>query len=351
MICGPVSSEPPETGKKNDRMTKLAWKRLALTLLVLSVPVAAGRAAAQIGAETAAWPTRPVKLILPVVPGGGIDALARTLQNGVSERLGKTLLIENRPSNAYIVSTELVARATDEHTIGMILVGTHAANPTVQGQLPYDTFKDFAAIINLTNSPNVISVHPSSAAKTFADLIAEAKAQPGQLFYASSGIGGGQHFAGEMLKQMAGIDMVHVPYKGSGASLKDAISGQIKIIFGNVISSGPYISQGSLRALAVTSLARSPILPEVPTLDELGFKGFEVDDAYGIIGPASLPPEVIKKIHDAFRDTMLDPVMQPKLRQQGLFAHLLGPADFGRFIESEAVKLRAIALKANIKAE
>ena len=329
-----------------------------MAMLTLAGPLTAARGNAQSGPQSGAqtgaqldWPTRPVRLILPVVPGGGIDALSRTLQNGVSERLGKTMLIENRPSNAYIVSTELVARATDDHTIGMILVGTHAANPTVHGQLPYDTFKDFAPIINLTSSPNVISVHPSSAAKSLAELVAEAKAAPGKLFYASSGIGGGQHFAGEMLKQKAGIDMVHVPYKGSGASLKDAISGQIKIIFGNVISSGPYITQGSLRALAVTSLKRSPILPDVPTLDELGYKGFEVDDAYGIIGPASLKPEIVKKIHDAFRGTMLDPAMQPILRQQGLFANLLGPAEFRSFIESESKKLGDIARSANIKAE
>jgi tripartite-type tricarboxylate transporter receptor subunit TctC len=332
--------------KKAGLMRKCSSTFVAVGILLFTSFLMPGRS----DAETA-WPTRSVKLILPVVPGGGIDTLSRILQNGVSERLGRPLIIENRPSNAYIIGTELVARATDEHTIGMILVGTHAANPTVQGKLPYDTFKDFAAIINLTNSPNVISVHPSQPAKTLADLVAQAKAAPGQLFYASSGIGGGQHFAGEMLKQAAGIDMVHVPYKGSGASIKDAVSGEIKVIFGNVISSGPYITQGSLRALAVTSLKRSPILPDVPTLDELGYKGFEVDDNYGIIGPASLKPEIIKKIHDAFRDTLLDPALEPRLRQQGIFPHILGPEAFTKFIENEASKLHDVAIKANIKAE
>ena len=327
-------------------MRKLSNFVLAGALLALATSFAAGPSAAQ-----SSWPTKPVKLILPVVPGGGIDTLARTLQNGVSARLGKPLLIENRASNAYIVGTELVARATDDHTIGLLLVGTHAANPTVQGTLPYDTKKDFAPIINLTSSPNIISVHPSTSMKSLADLVAEAKAAPGKHFYASSGIGGGQHFAGEMLKQMAGIDMVHVPYKGSGASLRDAVSGEIKIIFGNVISSGPFITQGSLRALAVTSLKRSPLFPDVPTLDELGYKGFSVEDDYAIIGPSSLKPEMIKKIHDAFRETMLDPELQPKLLQQGLFAHLLGPDELKAYIEKEMVKLSDIAVKAKIKAE
>ena len=229
-----------------------------------------------------AWPQKPVRLILPTVPGGGIDTLSRTLQNAVSEKLGKPVLIENRPSNAYIVSTEMVVRATDDHTIGMILVNTHAANATVQPSLPYDTLKDITPIINLNISPNIIAVHPSYPAKTLAELVADAKANPGKLFYATSGIGGGQHFAGEMLKQTAGIDMIHVPYKGSGASLKDAVSGQIKIIFGNVISASPYIQAGSLRALAVTTAKRSPLFPDVPTTAEAGYAKVRADGFAGL---------------------------------------------------------------------
>ena len=322
-------------------------KRILAAALAALLSIASGTVAI----AQSAWPTRPVRLILPVVPGGGIDTLSRTLQNAVSERLGKQLLIENRPSAAYILSTEMVARATDEHTIGMILVNTHAANATVHDKLPYDTLKDFAPIINLSSSPNIIAVHPSYPAKTLAELVADAKANPGKLFFATSGIAGGQHFAAEMLKLSAGIDMQHVPYKGSGASLKDATAGQIKIIFGNVISAGPHISAGSLRPLAVTSAKRSPMFPDVPTVAEAGYPGVEVEDTYGIIGPANMPPEIVKKIHDAFRDAMLAPELQPKLLQQGIFAYLLSPPEFRTFIEKEMAKLREIALKANIKAE
>lgn len=322
-------------------------KRILAAALAALLSIASGTVAM----AQSAWPTRPVRLILPVVPGGGIDTLSRTLQNAVSERLGKQLLIENRPSAAYILSTEMVARATDEHTIGMILVNTHAANATVHDKLPYDTLKDFAPIINLSSSPNIIAVHPSYPVKTLAELVADAKANPGKLFFATSGIAGGQHFAAEMLKLSAGIDMQHVPYKGSGASLKDATAGQIKIIFGNVISAGPHISAGSLRPLAVTSAKRSPMFPDVPTVAEAGYPGVEVEDTYGIIGPASMPPEIVKKIHDAFRDAMLAPELQPKLLQQGIFAYLLSPPEFRTFIEKEMAKLREIALKANIKAE
>ena len=165
----------------------------------ITVGFAVLAALAYVGAAAAqtAWPTRPIRLILPVVPGGGIDTLARTLQNAVSEKLGKPILIENRPSTSFIISTEIVARATDEHTIGMILIGTHAANVSVHDNLPYDTLTDFTTIINLNNSPNIIAVHPSFPAKTLADLVNEARAAPGKLFYATSGIAGGSTSRGK----------------------------------------------------------------------------------------------------------------------------------------------------------
>ena len=321
-------------------------KLIFAALVAIASLTQAGTASAQ-----TAWPTRPVRLILPTVPGGGTDTLARTLQNAVSAKLGQTLLIENRPSGAFILSTEMVARATDGHTIGMIVVNTHAANATVQEKLPYDTLKDFTPIINLNSSPNIIAVHPSFPAKTLADLIGEAKANPGKLFYATSGVAGGQHFAGEMLKQSAGIDMVHVPYKGSGASLKDAVSGQIKVIFGNVISAGPHVTAGSLRGLATTGIKRSPTFPDIPTVAELGFPGFDIADSYSIMGPAKMPADVVKKIHDAFREAMLSPEVRPRLEQQGVVPNLMGPEELVKFVEAEVVKLREIALKANIKGE
>lgn len=297
------------------------------------------------------WPTKPIRFILPAVPGGGTDTLARTLQNEVTNRLGKPLALENKPSAGFIISTELVARATDDHTIGMLVGNTHAANATVQEKLPYDTMKDITPIINLNSSPNVVAVHPSFPAKTLQDLIKEAKANPGKLFYATSGVAGGQHFAGEMMKQTAGIDMVHVPYKGTGASLKDAISGQVKIIFGNVISAGPHVQSGALRGLAVTGAKRSPMLPDIPTAAEQGFPDIDIEDSYGIFGPAGMSAEAVKKVHDAFREAMLLPEMQPRLQQLGITAKLLGPVEYRKFLEEEMVKLRAIALKANIKAE
>jgi tripartite-type tricarboxylate transporter receptor subunit TctC len=315
-------------------------------LVAISSLLQAGTAASQTN-----WPTRPVRFILPTVPGGGTDTLARTLQNAVATRLGQPVIIENRPSTAFIIATEIVVRATDGHTIGMIVVNTHAANATVQEKLPYDTLKDITPIINLQSSPNVIAVHPSFPAKTLADLISEAKAKPGVHFYATSGIAGGQHFAGETLKQQAGIDIVHVPYKGTGASIQDALSGQIKIIFGNVISAGPHVAAGSLRGIAVTGLKRSDMLPDVPTVAEQGFPGFSVEDSYGIFGPAKMPPDVVKKIHDAFREAMLSPEVQPRLKQQGITPNLMGPDELKAFIESEVVKLREVALKANIKGE
>lgn len=310
-----------------------------------------GAAAVTATAAAESWPTRPVKLVLPVVPGGGIDTLSRTLQSTLSDKLGKQLLIENRPSASHTVAVEFIVRSTDEHTIGMILVNGHAANATVLSSLPYDSLKDITTIINLNASPTVIAVHPSFPAKSIAELVAEAKAKPGKLHYATSGIGGAQHFAGEMLNQAAGIQMVHVPYKGSGASIKDVVAGHVSIIFGNVISSGPYIAQGSMRALAVAAPTRSPMLPDVPTLTELGYQGIDSQDYYGIIGPANMKPEIVQKVHDAFRDAMQAPELQERLKKQGIFPHLLGPADFRKFLEAEMKKLGEIAKKAGIKAE
>jgi len=319
--------------------------------LVAAIVALAGLASPGAAVAQSDWPTRPVRFLLPVVPGGGIDTLSRTVQNFVSEKLGKPLTIENRPSTSFIISTEMVARATDDHTIGMILIGTHAANPSVHEKLPYDSLNDFSFIINLNNSPNVIAVHPTFPAKTLADLVNEAKANPGKVFYATSGVAGGQHFTGELLKMKAGIDMVHVPYKGSGASLKDAVSGQIKVIFGNVISAGPHIQAGSLRALATTGVKRSPMFPDLPTMAEAGYPGIEIEDRYAVIGPARLAPAIVKKIHDAFRDAMLAPELQPRFQQQGIFADLMGPEELRRFMEREMTTLGEVARAANIKAE
>jgi tripartite-type tricarboxylate transporter receptor subunit TctC len=298
----------------------------------------------------AAWPTKPVRLILPTVPGGGTDNLARLLQNSLAAKFGQPVLIENRPGGAYIVATEMVVRG-DDHTIGMIVVNTHAANPSVQKKLPYDSVKDISPIILLTSSPNVIAVHPGVQANTLPELIALAKAKPGSLFYGTSGIASGQHFAGETLKMQANIDIVHVPYKGTGASLTDAISGQIPVIFANVISGRPHIVNGKLRAIAVTSAQRSPMLPDVPTVAEQGYPSVDVVDSYGIVGPAHLSPEIVKKIHDAFAEAMTSEELKPRLLQQGIYPRLMAPAEFKKFIEAEIVTLREIAQKANITGE
>jgi tripartite-type tricarboxylate transporter receptor subunit TctC len=319
-------------------------------LIVAAIAALATLAGAVTAQAQANWPTKPVRLILPTVPGGGTDNLARLLQNALAAKLGQPVVVENRPGGAYILATEMVVRG-DDHTIGMIVVNTHAANPTVQKKLPYDSVKDIAPIILLTSSPNVIAVHPSVPAKNLGELIALAKAKPGSLFYGTSGIASGQHFAGETLKMQANIDIVHVPYKGTGASLNDAIGGQLPVIFANVISAHPHIASGRLRPLAVTSAARSPMLPDVPTVAEQGYPSVDVSDSYGIIGPASLPPEIVKKIHDAFAEAMTSEELNPRLLQQGIYPRLMGPAEFKQFIEAEIVKLREIALKANITGE
>src|SRR5438552_13835540 len=245
------------------------------------------------GASAQTYPTRPIRLVVPFPAGGTTDILAREVGQRLSMTLGQPVVIDNRPGAAGNIGADLVAKsAPDGYTLLMGTVGTHAINASLYAKMPYDHVKDFAPIILVAGVPNVLVVNPSLPVNSVQELIAYAKANPGKLNFASSGPGTSIHLSGELFKVMAGVQMTHVPYKGSAPALQDLLGGQVQLMFDNLPPSLPHIKAGKLRALAVTSVARSPALPDVPTIAESGLPGFEASSWFGILVPAGTPSAI-----------------------------------------------------------
>src|SRR5437660_7664528 len=252
-------------------------RALAAALLVVAAPVALGQAA---------YPTKPVRLVVPYPPGGTTDLLARAAAQKLSEAWGQQVIVANRPGAAGNIGAELVARsAPDGYTLLMGTVGTHAINASLYAKMPYDHVKDFAPVILVAGVPNVLVVNPQLPVNTVPGLVAYAKANPGKLNFASSGSGTSIHLSGELFKTMTGVQMTHVPYKGSAPALTDLIGGQVQLMFDNLPSALPQIKGGKLRAIAVTSTKRAPALPDIPTMAESGLPGFEASSWFGVLAP------------------------------------------------------------------
>src|SRR5438034_5972010 len=256
-------------------------RALAAALLVVAAPVALGQVA---------YPTKPVRLVVPFPAGGTTDLLARAAAQKLSEAWGQQVIVDNRPGAAGNIGAELVAKAApDGYTLLMGTVGTHAINASLYAKMPYDHVKDFAPVILVAGVPNVLVVNPSLPVHSVQELIAYAKANPGKLNFASSGSGTSIHLSGELFKVMTGVQMTHVPYKGSAPALQDLLGGQVQLMFDNLPPSLPQIKAGRLRALAVTSATRAPALPDVPTVAEAGLPGFEASSWFGVLAPAGTP--------------------------------------------------------------
>src|ERR1700681_275677 len=250
------------------------------------------------GALAQAYPTRSIRLVVPFPPAGTTDILAREVAQRLSVSLGQSVIIDNRPGAAGNIGSDLVAKsAPDGYTLLMGTVGTHAINPSLYARMPYDHVKDFVPIVLVAGVPNVLEVTPSLPVNSVADLIKLAKEKPGQLNFASSGSGTSIHLSGELFKTMAGVDMVHVPYKGSAPALIDLMGGQVQLMFDNLPSSLAQIKAGKLRAIAVTSAQRAPALPNVPTIAESGLPGFEASSWFGLLAPAGTPAAVVARIN------------------------------------------------------
>ena len=309
-------------------------------VLVLLVAVVAALAAPFTFAQSVAnYPAKPVRLVVPFPAGGTTDILARAVAQKLSEAWGQQVIVDNRPGAGGNIGSDLVAKSTpDGYTLLMGTVGTHAINPSLYKNMPYDHVKDFAPVILVAGVPNVLVVNPSLPVHSVSELIAYAKANPGKLNFASSGNGTSIHLSGELFKVMTGVEMTHVPYKGSAPALTDLIGGQVQLMFDNLPSSLPFIRAGKLRALAVTSGARAAALPDLPTLAESGLPGFEASSWFGVLAPAGTPRDIVAKLNGAIASWLASPAAKEKLLAQGAIAAGGTPDDFARHIGAETSK-------------
>ena len=300
------------------------------------------------------YPTKVIRYIVPFPPGGGNDILAREIGQHLAKNLGQPVVVDNRPGASTMIGTALAAKAQpDGYTIFMGNNSALTINPNLFKNVPYDPVKDFAPISLLTSQPYVLLVNPTIPAKTVAELIALARLRPGQLNFGSAGTGIATHLAGEMLKAMAKIDIVHVPYKGASAALIDTISGQVQITFNNVISALPHIKSGKLRVLAVTSPKRAAVLPEVPTIAETGgdLATYDASGWYGMLAPRATPKRIIEKLNSEVRRILAEPAVRSKLMSDG--AEVVGstPHEFSRAIQEGIEKWGRVIKLADIKVD
>jgi tripartite-type tricarboxylate transporter receptor subunit TctC len=307
----------------------------SLAALALCAAIAAP-AAAQDKADS--YPSAPIKLIVPFAPGGFTDVVARLVAEKLTPALGQPVIVENRMGAGSTIGTDYVAKsAPDGYTLALIST-THVIAPWLYKKLPYDAIKSFAPITKLVDSPYVLVTNPNVPARNVSELIALAKARPGQLDYASSGNGSSQHLAAALFATMADIKINHVPYRGSGQALNDIIGGQVSMGFLGVTAALPQIAGGRLRPLGVTTTKRSPDLPQIPTLDEAGLKGYEATIWLGLIAPAGTPKPILDKLHDATAKVLQEPESRKALAGAGLELSLTSEEAFGELLKTEYAK-------------
>jgi tripartite-type tricarboxylate transporter receptor subunit TctC len=315
------------------------YRNVRGALVLLTAVITAIAAPFTFAQGAANYPTKPVRLVVPFPAGGTTDILARAVAQKLSEAWGRQMIVDNRPGAGGNIGSDLVAKsAPDGYTLLMGTVGTHAINPSLYKNMPYDHVKDFAPVILVAGVPNVLVVNPSLPVHSVPELIAYAKANPGKLNFASSGNGTSIHLSGELFKAMTGVEMTHVPYKGSAPALTDLIGGQVQLMFDNLPSSLPFIKAGKLRALAVTSGARAAALPDLPTLAESGLPGFEASSWFGVLAPAGTPRDIVAKLNGAIAGWLASPEAKEKLLAQGAIAAGGAPDDFARHIGAETSK-------------
>ena len=316
--------------------------------------LAAGLAAAFLAQPALAqsYPSKPIRLIVPFAAGGGNDNIARLVGKRVSDSLGQALVIDNRPGAGGVLGAELAAKAAaDGYTLFLGGVGSHALNPNLIKNLPYDPIRDFEPVVLLAKAPLILVVHPSVPARDLAEFVAYAGKNPGTLNFASNGNGTSAQLAAVMFESMTGVDMVHVPYKGLAPALTDLLSGQVQLMFSSVVAILPHIKAGKLRALAVTGAKRLTSLPEVPTVVESGFPGYEASSWYGILAPAGTPREIVMKLNAELTRALEQPEVRNTLLAEG--AEPVGgtPEGFAAYIRSEKERLGKVIRDAKIRLE
>ena len=305
------------------------------------------------GAFAQAFPAegKPIRIIVPTAPSGGNDVMARIVALKLGERMKRTVIVENKAGANGAIASEYVAKAApDGYTILFGYIATHGINPALS-KLPYDAVRDFAPISMLAEAQGVLVVNPKVQAKTVKELITLAKAKPGAIAYASAGNGTAPHISAEMFKQMAGVDMLHVPYKGSAPAVTDTIAGQTQVMFPSLVAASQHIKAGQLRGLAVTGKKRSPLFPELPTVIESGLPGFEVTQWYALFAPAKTPKAVIDRLNTEVVAVMNDPDTVKRFAEQGADAETSSPEALGRYVEAEIAKWKKVITAAKITAD
>jgi tripartite-type tricarboxylate transporter receptor subunit TctC len=299
----------------------------------------------------AAYPDRPIRIVVPFAPGGGTDVVARTLAQEMARDLGASIVIENKPGAGTIIGTQAVATSDpDGYTL---LMGTfaNAVNPSLKAKLPYDPHRDFAAVALIARSFNIVVVNPKSPYRSIADLIAAAKAEPEKLSYGTYGTGTSAHLAGELFKNLARVNLTTVPYKGAAPAITDLIGGQIQVMFTTVASAAALIQGGQLRALAVTSVQRSPAFPDVPTVAEAGVPGYSAESWYGLFAPARTPPEVIARLNKSAAIAVQSEAFRKLGVNEGLVMVASPPEELDRYFRGEEERWRKVIQDAGITAE
>ncbi len=298
------------------------------------------------------YPTRPIRLVVPFPPGGAVDAYARIVQTRLGEQLGQPLVIENRGGAGGMIGADLVAKAApDGYTLLVGNIAALAMNVGVYSSMPYDPLRDFTAVMHTVDVNYALVIHPAVPVRTVAELVAHAKTNPGKLSYGSAGAGSAPHLATELLKQRAGIDIVHVPYKGGGPMVADLLGGQIQLAIGDQANLMPQVKAGKLRVLAVGSAKRSPTYPEVSTIAEAGYAGFEAGAWQAIVGPAGMSGPIVKRLHEALLRTMENPDVRERLIGAGLDPVAGTPEDLARHIRAEIGKWSKVAKEVGARAD
>jgi len=319
-----------------------------LPILALWMGIGVGVSSVSAADSSSIYPNKPIHLIVGFSPGGSADAVGRALAEGLSNRLGQPVVVENKAGANGNIAAEYVSRASaDGYVLYFPSIG-HAVNASLYKNLPYDPVKDFTAIGGVFSAPNILIVPTNSPYKSVKDLIAAAKANPGKLTFASSGSGTSVHLSAVLFEKMAKIDMIHVPYKGTGNALPDVISGQVDMSFPNLPSALPHVKAGNLRALGVTTAKRSNAAPNIPTIAESGLPGYDMATWYGLVAPANLPLEIRNRLNKELQSVLADPQFKDKLIAQGADPMPGTPEQFSQFIKAEIEKWRKLIAQSQI---
>ena len=327
-------------------MTKLKMKKwLSGALVCLSGVSIAGLAHAQ------SWPTKPIKLIVPYPPGGGTDVIARIVQEPLAKELGQQVIIDNRGGAGGSIGSALAAQSPSDGYTVLFTLSSHTINPAIYTKLPFDTEKDFSSVVTVASLPQILVANPNFPAKTVKEVIEMAKAKPGSISYASVGNGSPGHLAGAMMATDAGVDMTHIPYRGGGPAVTDVMAGQVPLLWVSIPAAAQFVKAGKLRALAVSTVKRSAVFPDVPTMVESGFKGFEVDSWYAMFVPAKTPQTIIDRLNKATVNVLAQPEVKEKLLGQGAEAVGDTPAQLSGVVKKEIAKWKQVVKTANIKVD